>query len=123
MCAGDVGHAIRQPINSTGDSVFPKKQGSTVPAKFRVCDANGTSIGTPGVVSDFRIVKIAAGTVISTPNELVDSTTPDSAFRFDPSGGQWIFNISTKNYSAGSTYFFRILLNDGTNIDFDFGLK
>jgi hypothetical protein len=39
------------------------------------------------------------------------------------SGDQWIFNISTKNDNAGSTYFFRIFLNDGTNIDFDFGLR
>src|SRR5439155_27140694 len=120
-CLGSLGHAILQPINFTGDSIFPKKQGSTVPAKFRVCDANGNSIGTPGVVSDFRIVQIMGGTVANTANELVDSTTPDSAFRW--TGDQWIFNISTKNYNAGSTYFFRIFLNDGTNIDFDFGLK
>jgi len=94
-----------------------------VPAKFRVCDANGNSIGSAGVVNDFRITQIVAGIVVNTTNELVDSTTPDSAFRFDPSGGQWIYNISTKNYNAGSTYFFRVFLNDGTNIDFDFGLK
>jgi hypothetical protein len=122
-CLGSAGHTILQPINFTGDSVFPKKQGSTVPAKFRVCDANGNSIGTPGVVSNFLIYQIVNGTVITSPNETVDSTTPDSAFRFDTSGGQWIYNISTKSYNAGSTYFFRVFLNDGTNIDFDFGLR
>jgi len=122
-CLGSAGHTILQPINYTGDSVFPKKQGSTVPAKFRVCDVNGNSIGSAGVVNDFRITQIVAGTVLNPTNELVDSTTPDSAFRFDPSGGQWIYNISTKNYNAGGTYFFRVFLNDGTNIDFDFGLK
>src|SRR5205823_4611742 len=42
MCAGDVGHQIRQPINVDGSSVW--RQGSTVPAKFAVCDANGVSI-------------------------------------------------------------------------------
>jgi hypothetical protein len=120
-CLGSPGHTILQPINFTGDSVFPKKQGSTVPAKFRVCDANGVSIGTPGVVSDFRVVQVISNTVTTTANELVDSTTPDSAFRW--SGDQWIFNISTKNDNAGSTYFFRIFLNDGTNIDSDFGLR
>ncbi|PYX62916.1 MAG: hypothetical protein DMG74_19000 [Acidobacteria bacterium] len=120
-CLGSAGHTILQPINFTGDSVFPKKQGSTVPAKFRVCDANGNSIGTPDVVSNFLIYKIVNGTVITSPNETVDSTTPDSAFRW--TGDQWIFNISTKSYNGGSTYFFRVFLNDGTNIDFDFGLK
>jgi hypothetical protein len=112
---------ILQPINFTGDLVFARKQGSSVPAKFRVCDANGVSIGTPGVVTDLRIWQILAGTMVSSANELVDSTTPDSAFRW--TGDQWIYNISTKNYNAGSTYFFRIFLNDGTNIDFDFGLR
>lgn len=55
-CNGEAGHAILQPINPDGTSI--SKQGSTVPAKFRVCDANGQSIGTPGVVADFRLTGI-----------------------------------------------------------------
>src|SRR5262245_30762238 len=51
ICYGDAGHQILQPINADGSSVF--KQKSTVPAKFRVCDANGNPIGTPGVVTSF----------------------------------------------------------------------
>jgi hypothetical protein len=53
----------------------------------------------------------------------VDTNNPDTAFRFDPSAQQWIFNISTKNLTAGSTYVFTITLNDGTTIVFQFGLK
>ncbi|MBI3646088.1 MAG: hypothetical protein HY233_09015, partial [Acidobacteriales bacterium] len=49
MCFGSAGHAILQPVNSDGTSVF--KKGSTVPAKFRACDASGNSVGSPGVVS------------------------------------------------------------------------
>jgi hypothetical protein len=56
-----------------------------VPAKFRFCDANGNSIGTAGVVTDFRIVQMLAGTVYSATNELVDSTTP-LPFRLLPGG-------------------------------------
>ena len=121
MCQAGPGHQILQPIELTGVSVFQRKQGSTAPAKFRVCDASGASIGTPGVVQDFRIVKIITGTIVDTPNELVDSTTPDAAFRW--TGDQWIFNISTKSLNAGSTYVFQISLNDGTSIMFQFGLK
>jgi len=54
------------------------------------------------------------------------STTPDTAFRWDPSGQQWIFNISTKSAPvsvANQTYGFQILLNDGSSISFQFGLK
>ena len=123
-CLGAPGHAILPPINLDGSSVFPRKQGSTAPAKFRLCDANGNSVGpSSSVVSDFRIVQTVNGTVTATANETVDSTTPDTAFRWDPTAQQWIFKISTKNLYAGYTYYFRIWLNDGTSIYFQFGLK
>jgi len=123
-CVGAPGHTILQPIDSTGASVFQKKQGSTAPAKFRICDANGVSVGNPGsVVTDFRIVQASNSTASTYANEEPASTTPDTAFRWDATGMQWIYNISTKPLYAGSTYYFRIWLNDGTWIDFQFGLK
>ena len=118
-CAGETGHAILQPINTDGTSVF--KQGSTVPAKFRVCDANGKSIGDPGVVQSFAATYMA-GTSTGV-NETIVSTTPDTAFRWDATGQQWIFNISTKNLNANRTYIYVITLNDGSTITFRFGLK
>jgi hypothetical protein len=121
MCAGDAGHTIRQPINPNGTSVF--KQKSTVPAKFAVCDANGSSIGTAGVVTSFTLVRIFSGTSDNTVNETVDSTTPDTMFRFDPTGQQWIFNMNTKTLNANTTYYYNITLNDGSAILYSFGLK
>jgi hypothetical protein len=120
-CDGDAGHQILQPVNNDGTSVF--KQGSTVPAKFRVCDAKGNSIGTLGVVSSFRLVQTINGTVVQNVDESVDSTTPDTAFRFDPTGQQWIYNMSTKSLSKNNTYVYQITLNDGSTIKFQFGLK
>ena len=99
------------------------KQGSTVPAKFRVCDANDTSIGTAGVVSDFKLVQTISGLESTTVNEDVDSTTPDTAFRWSASDQQWIFNVSTKKLTANKTYVYKISLNDGSWISFQFGLK
>src|SRR5439155_2710980 len=87
---GDPTHAILQPINPDGSSV--NKAGSTVPAKFRVTDANCNSIGTPGVVKSFFLIAQTADPNV-TVNEVVDSTTPDTAFRWDPTAQQWIFNI------------------------------
>jgi len=83
----------------------------------------GVSIGTPGVVSNFNIYQTVAGTVVSTVTEDVFSTTPDTMFRWDPTAQQWIFNINNKGYAANQTYFFRITLNDGTFINFHYGLK
>jgi hypothetical protein len=121
ICDGDAGHQILQPINANGTSVFNAK--STSPAKFRVCDANGVSIGTAGVVSSFSIYQIVGGTVTNIVNEDVASTTPDMAFRWDSTGQQWIFNINNKSYPSNQTYFFRITLNDGTVINFNYGLR
>jgi hypothetical protein len=122
-CLGDLGHAVLQPINATGTmSVF--KLGSTVPTKFRVCDVNGVSIGTPGVVIGYGLVG-AANSPSITVDEDTYSTTPDTAFRW--AGDQWIFNQSTKNNGtlnkAGTTYYFGINLNDGSWIYFQYGLK
>ena len=39
LCFGAPGHVILQPVNADGSSVF--KQGSSVTAKFRVCDSAG----------------------------------------------------------------------------------
>jgi hypothetical protein len=120
-CAGQPGHAILPPINANGSSVFNLRR--TVPAQFRVCDAKGVSIGTPGVVSTFYLTQISSGTSSSSVDATVASTTPDTAFRWDSIGQQWIFNISTTNLASGQTYGFTIALNDGSKIVFGFGLK
>lgn len=119
-CNGDLEHAILQPVNPDGSSVF--KQGSTVPLKFRVCDVKGVSIGTAGVVTSF----VQTGTS-SDPSAVVDestySGTPDTAFRWDSTGQQWIFNLSTKNLTSATTYYYKINLNDGTAINFHFAVR
>lgn len=121
LCNSEPGHVILQPVNPDGSSIF--KQGSTVPAKFRVCDSNGVSISSPGLVKSFNLIKTVSGTSTTTINEPVNSTTPDSSFRFDPTGKQWIFNISTKPLSPGKTYFYKAALNDLTDFQFSFGLR
>jgi hypothetical protein len=120
-CLAQPGHAVLAPINTDGTSVF--KRNSTVPVKFRVCDANGVSIGAAGVVSDFQLVQVMTGTTAQAVNETVDSTNPDNAFRWDPIGRQWTFNLATRHLSADKTYVYRITLNDDSVIDFRFGLK
>jgi len=126
-CAGQPGRTVLQPVNLDGSSVF--KAGSTVPIKFRVCDANGNPIGGSGAVvkvgSDSHMdpVIYASGTNSNPVDETVVSTTPDADFRWDAANQQWIFNMSTKNLKAGVHYFLRIDLVDGTSIYFDFSTK
>ena len=126
-CGGVVGRTVLQPVNPDSSSVF--KAGSTVPIKFRVCDANGNPVG--GAVSvvkvgiDGHADPIVYNTVsnVGPVDETVVSTTPDADFRWDASGQQFIFNLNTKNLKAGVHYFYRIDLIDGTSIYYDFGVK
>lgn len=119
-CGGDAGHQILQPIYANGTSVY--NQGRTVPAKFRVCDANGMPISAAGTVTSFLLTQIVSGTVTTNVQDMVDTNNPDTAFRWDSTGQQWIFNISTQSLSANQTYVYTITLNDGTTISFEFGL-
>jgi hypothetical protein len=75
------------------------------------------------VVAAFGTLATGAEPASATINEDVASTTPDTSFRWDNTGQQWIFNIGTKTLAAGNKYYYRIMLNDGTYIDFQFGLK
>jgi sugar lactone lactonase YvrE len=119
-CLGDLGHSILKPINADGTSTF--KQGSTVPAKFRVCDASGNSVGNPGVVTSFRLVQVRSGTLSNTIDEPVITANPDSNFRWDSAAQQWVFNIDTKPLATSSTYVYVIGLNDASTITFQYGL-
>jgi streptogramin lyase len=125
-CAGGPGHVILPPIDDDGSSVF--KQGSTVPAKFRVClpgdldAAIGPRATVPTVIAAFQLVQVIPGTP-SSATESISSTTPDTAFRWDATNRQWIFNISTKSLTANNTYVFLITLSDGSTMQFQFGLK
>jgi hypothetical protein len=120
------GQVILPPINSDGTSVYPRKGGSTIPVKFRVCNAAGGSIsnsaavfaGTGGTLTMLSAVR---GT-IDNVNETTGTDVPDVAFRWDSSGQQWIFNMATSNLASGSTYAFRINLAYGS-INFVVGVK
>ena len=122
------GGVILPPINSDGTSVYPRKGGSTIPVKFRVCGASGGSIsnasavfaGTGGTLTMLSAVR---GTVDAV-NETTSGDIPDAAFRWDASSQQWIFNMATTNLTSGQTYQFRInLAYSPANIIFVVGVK
>ena len=142
ICLGEPSRAILQPVNADGSSVF--RRSSTVAVKFRVCDASGLAIDAADVVtppsasthpSDCTVplpsptpttrapVLCTKSPTGGTVNEPVDSTTPDTNFRWNGSGTHWLFNLGTKNLTAGFKYGYYIPLKDGTNIRFAFTLK
>jgi hypothetical protein len=117
-CTGsDPGGVILPPINADGSSVYKRKAGSTIPVKFKVCDANGNSISDPNVVFQNG----CCGSVLMTSrmrgqveniNEAGDTLIPDAAFRYV--GDHWQFNMDSGNLDAGYTYTFVITLKYGS---------
>jgi hypothetical protein len=116
-CQGAPGRQILPPINA-GDPVSDVNAGSTVPAKFRVCDANGNTVGTPGVVQSFELVKRVSD---QGGEEVLHQAWTDGEFKY--SSHAWKLNIDTKSLDGGFTYFWSVHLDDGTSIDFRFHLK
>jgi hypothetical protein len=89
-----------QPINIAGQrSSF--KIGSTIPVKLQVTDCAGTAV--PGQVLTVHLQRTDGSADVV--NEVVSSSGADtgSQMRYDSSGRQYIFNLSTKNsqFSAG----------------------
>ena len=106
--------------------MYQRKGGSTIPVKFRVCNASGASISNPAVVfapvgGSLTMLSAVRGTIDSV-NENAGTDVPDVAFRWDASGQQWIFNMATSNLISGDTYTFRINLTNGS-IVFGVGVK
>ncbi|MEM2915054.1 MAG: PxKF domain-containing protein, partial [Candidatus Bathyarchaeia archaeon] len=102
---------VLQPINPDGSSIF--KLGSTVPVKFQLLDVNGNYVTT--ATATIYLAKISGG-VVGTEMEATSASaaTTGNLFRYDSNDNQYIFNLKTKNLSAG-TWQIRISLDDGTS--------
>jgi hypothetical protein len=128
VCVAGLGDAILPPINNDGSSVYKRQGGSTIPVKFRVCDALGNAISNAPLVfasgtGSITMLNSARGTVDNV-NETTLNDIADVAFRWDSSGQQWLFNMATTNLASGNTYQFRInLLNSSQSITFGVGVK
>jgi len=112
-------HQILQPINADGSSVF--NGNGPIDVKFRVCDANGVSQGT-GVSATIRLTNKIQGTLNNTVDLPVDPKPGTNGFVFGEDQ-LWLFRIDSKQLAGGFTYVFRIDLNDGSHIDFQFGRR
>jgi hypothetical protein len=120
-CSAGLGHQILPPIANDGSAVFTRATTATIPVQFRVCDANGVSVSTAGVVSSFTLLRRITGGVTTTFNQRQNAT-----FSFQAGAQDWLANLSTStptNLAAGSTYVYQITLNDGTTIGFQFSMN
>jgi hypothetical protein len=107
------------PIAADGSSAF--KSGRTVVVKFRVCDANGQSVGPSEVVATPGApVLYSKSDGTGGGDASVIPANASTAFRWDSAGQQWIYDQSTRNLVAQVLYTYRIPLLDGTFISYTF---
>ena len=121
-CLGSPGHAVLPPLKADGSSMF--RRGQNISVRFRVCDANGDSVGTPGVVAGTGTPILVGKTNGSGgADESVISATGQAAFLWNPSSRIWEFDQSSSNLVPGVTYEYRIDLADGSIIEYQFSIR
>ena len=89
-----------QPVNMPPSAMSIFRGRSTVPLKFRLAETS-TGESITDATATVWIQKVSNG-VPGDVNEVVESTQPDggNAFRY-AGNGQYIFNLSTRNLTAG----------------------
>jgi hypothetical protein len=99
-----------QPINSDGSSVF--KLGRTIPVKFAL---TGASAGVTDLVAHLFVAQLSNGIEGSyVEAESSGAAESGNTFRYDPTAGQYLFNLSTKSASfTQGTWAISAVLGDG----------
>ena len=110
------------PLLNTGASLF--QSGRTIPVKFALTAADGTIVSNAVAnLQVYFVLTTPTGTVDETVNTLPSgSSNTGTLFRFDPTSGQYIYNLSTSGFASG-TYLLRTTLNDGTTHDVNFSIR
>ncbi len=88
-----------QPINPDGSSVF--KAGRTIPVKFSLTDGFGDLI--TDAVCYLSLTQISSE-IMGSVEETAEAVYEDlgDTFRYDEEGGQYIYNLSTKDMATGT---------------------
>jgi chitodextrinase len=110
---------VLQPINADGTSLF--KAGSTIPVKFTLKDYSGAYVSTAkATISYAKLTNNGFGTDVKATS--ISAATIGNVFRYDSTSNQYIFNMSTKGFTAG-TYRLTITLDDGKSYPVQINLK
>ncbi len=84
-------------VTALYDQTKAHKSGSTIPVKLQLVDAAGNNLSSPSLVVHVTGISPAPpGTDFNSGN-----ANPGDNFRYDPSLGGYIFNLSTKGFAAG----------------------
>jgi putative metal-binding protein len=104
-----------QPVEADGSGEYHRKQ--TIPFKFQLTDCSGQYVST--AVATIEVLFYANGVVGTKVKDIASSgqANTDNLYRYDASGHQYIYNLSTLALSINTTYLVRTHLGDGTTHD------
>jgi hypothetical protein len=104
-------------------SVRQGQHGRTIPVKFALWAGDGpasTALATLGV---YRVLDVATGTTDATDLTADAGASSDTGNRFRLDGPHYVYNLSTRGFSAPATYRIVVRLDDGTEHMTEFSLK
>ncbi|HWQ03696.1 MAG TPA: PxKF domain-containing protein [Candidatus Nitrosotenuis sp.] len=100
------------PIRNDGTSIF--RSGRTIPVKFQLTAEDGSYVSNASAtLAVFRVTDAFLGTTEEVTPDAAGESNSSNIFRYDSSSNQYIYDLKTTGYPAG-TYILRVALNDGT---------
>lgn len=79
----------------------PARAGSTIPVRVKLLDASGRNISAANAtLKAVSIMPTAGGSTV--PVNDAGRSNPNGFFRFDPTLGGYVFNLSTRGLKTGS---------------------
>ena len=93
--------------------------GSVIPVKFDLYDANGVAIST--AIARLSLQQLNGSDPVGDPIDATPTSGADSGNQFRYSGGHYMYNLSTKPFTAG-TWRIQATLDDGTVQTIEIGL-
>jgi sugar lactone lactonase YvrE len=114
------------PLLADGSaSIQQSKLGRTIPVKFRL-ERFGLSVSNAvATLEVFKVIDAATGTVDTTDLTIDSGQSGDSGnqFRYDAVDEHYVFNLSTKGWTAPATYKLTVRLDDGSEYSVQFSLR
>jgi len=97
------------PVRNDGSAIF--KSGRTIPVKFHLTAADGSYI--TNAAATLAVYKLTDAVWGSVEVDSAGEANAENSFRYDSVANQYIYNLKTTGFSAG-TYKLAVMLNDGT---------
>jgi hypothetical protein len=109
------------PVLNNGAGIYQAK--STIPFKFRLTTCSGAT--PPPVTATIEVLPFASTIVGTVDVGTVQGLRADTGttYNYDSKGNQYIFNLGTKNLTAGASYLVRTRVSDGSVHDVVISLK